>query len=398
MEMDQIEEFDSTSSSSSASSESSSNESSGGEEEEGDTCSSFGEAGEGDVSDSQEDSAGEIRRIAVAGGAAGGSSMTVKSIGGPTSSYRAEKILKATDAAGGRRRKRLRKRKATGLRKKLRTHIESVDEFNPEARNAQSAELERLRRLQLQQSLTAASLNIDQQSAALPQALIVSPPPTTYAGQIHQPSSPQILSNISVPLATTASSQQMYISPIQQAESSIAGPSDVQLSSSAQGITAPSGEGGVASVVRRRSENSSSPEVLMVDLTYTAKMGEPQRKVEDAIVIDSGSDSDNTGNNGNEQGRPQVVSKQQGSSGGDVTSIVATKTQFGSKSGATVAMPTRSELLNMKYGEILPSADGRVLVNAGHASDEEDVYLAPQIARTVKPHQVWKSIVVLATV
>jgi hypothetical protein len=396
MEMDQIEEFDSTSSSSSASSESSSNESSGGEEEEGDTCSSFGEAGEGDVSDSQEDSASEIRRIAVAGGAAGGSSMTVKSIGGRKSSYRAEKSLKATEAAGGRRRKRLRKRKATGLRKKLRTHIESVDEFNPEARSAQSAELERLRRLQLQQSLTAAT-SIDQQHhhhqqqpAAPPQALIVASPPTTYAGQIHQSSPPQILSNISVPLVT-ASSQQMYTSPVQQAESSIAGPSDIQLSSSAQGVnTASSGEGGVASVVRRRSENSSSPEVLMVDLTYTAKVGEPQRRVEDAIVIDSGSDSDNTGNNGNEQGRPQVVAKQQGSGGGDVASVVATTTQFGSGSGAAVAMPTRSELLNMKYGEILPSADGRVLVNAGHASDEEDVYLAPQIARTVKPHQVGK--------
>lgn len=37
------------------------------------------------------------------------------------------------------------------MRKKLRTHIESVEEFNPEARDAQSAELERIRRLKLQQ-------------------------------------------------------------------------------------------------------------------------------------------------------------------------------------------------------------------------------------------------------
>ena len=51
------------------------------------------------------------------------------------------------------KRKRLRKRKV-GLRKKLRTHIESVEEFNPEARDAQSAELERIRRLKLQQQMS----------------------------------------------------------------------------------------------------------------------------------------------------------------------------------------------------------------------------------------------------
>lgn len=401
MEMDQIEEFDSTSSSSSASSasESSSNESSGGEEEEGDTCSSFGEAGgEGDVSDSQEDdssSASEIRRIAMAGGAAGGSGITAASHGGPRSSYRAEKSLKPTEAAGGRRRKRLRKRKATGLRKKLRTHIESVDEFNPEARSAQSAELDRLRRLQLQQSLTAASLSTSQHphhhsAAPPPQALIVAPP-TTHTGEI-QPSPPLAALNISsVPMATA--SQQIYTSPMQQGEASIhvAGPSQIQLSSSAPGVATPTGEGGGVSVAGRHSDSSSSPEVLMVDLTFTAKMGEPQRRVEDAIVIDSGSDSDNTaGNNTNEQGHPQAaVAKPQISGGGEVAAVVPTTTQFGSGSGsASVAMPTRSELLNMKYGEILPSPDGRVLVNAGHASSEEDVYLAPQIARTVKPHQV----------
>ena len=364
--MDQIEEFDSTSSSSSASSasESSSNESSE-EEEEGD--SSFGEAGEGDVSDSQEDdnSASEIR-IAMAGGAVSGSSTVVASHG-PRSSYQIES---SETMEGGRKRKRLRKRKATGLRKKLRTHIESVDEFNPEARSAQSAELERLRRLQLQQSLTA---SIDQHQSVTPQPLVVAP--TTYAGQIQ----PQAVSNISAP--SLASQQQIYMSSMQEA--SIAGPSHVQSSSSAQGGVSPSG---AVNVTRSRSDNSSSPEVLMVDLTYTAKMGDAQRRVEDAIVIDSGSDSDNTNNN--EQGHPQVVAKQQSSGGGGVVaSVVPTTTQFGS-SGAPVAMPTRSELLNMKYGEIRPSPDGRVLVNAGHASQEEDIYLAPQIARAVKPHQV----------
>ena len=372
--MDQIEEFDSTSSSSSASSasESSSNESSGEEEEGG---SSFGEAGEGDVSDSQDDNSASEIGLSLAGGAIGGSSIKAESHGGPRSSYRAEKSLEATEAAGGRRRKRLRKRKATGLRKKLRTHIESVDEFNPEARSAQSAELERLRRLQLQQSLTA---SIGQhQSAVAPQALVVAP--TMYAGQIQ----PHAVSNISVP---SSASQQIYTSPMQEA--SVAGSLRVQLSSSAQGVATTPSDG--VNVTRRRSDSSSSPEVLMVDLTYTAKMGDPQRRAEDAIVIDSGSDSDNTGNNSNKQGCPQVIAKQQISGRGEVASVVPVTNQVGS-SGASVTMPTRSELLNMKYGEILPSPDGRVLVNAGHASSEEDIYLAPQIARAVKPHQVRKN-------
>ena len=401
MEMDQIEEFDSTSSSSSASSasESSSNESSG-EEEEGD--SSFGEAGEGDVSDSQEDdnSASEIGRMAMAGGEFGGRSLKAASHGGPKSSYRAGKSLEATEAAGGRRRKRLRKRKATGLRKKLRTHIESVDEFNPEARSAQSAELERLRRLQLQQSLTAASTDQHHQQhqhqSVLPQPLVVAS--TMYAGQIQ----PRAVSNMNVPDPAAATSQQMYMSPV-QTEAGIAGASCVQLSSSTQGTTdTPSGV--VATDVAKRRSESSSPEVLMVDLTYAAKMGEPQRRSEDAIVIDSGSDSDNTAaGNGtiNVQGRPQAVAKQRsggGGGGGEVVSVVPTTTQFGSSGGSSsAAMPTRSELLNMKYGEILPSPDGRVLVNASHASSEEDVYLAPQIARAVKPHQVCTKVIIHAT-
>ena len=35
-----------------------------------------------------------------------------------------------------------------------------------------------------------------------------------------------------------------------------------------------------------------------------------------------------------------------------------------------------------------PDLLGRVLVNVGHPPDEQDIFLAPQIARAVKPHQV----------
>ncbi|XP_049893297.1 helicase ARIP4 [Epinephelus moara] len=36
----------------------------------------------------------------------------------------------------------------------------------------------------------------------------------------------------------------------------------------------------------------------------------------------------------------------------------------------------------------LPDAQGRVLVNISHPADEKDIYLAPQLARAVKPHQI----------
>lgn len=36
----------------------------------------------------------------------------------------------------------------------------------------------------------------------------------------------------------------------------------------------------------------------------------------------------------------------------------------------------------------LPDAQGQVLVNINHPAEEKDLYLAPQLARAVKPHQV----------
>ena len=35
-----------------------------------------------------------------------------------------------------------------------------------------------------------------------------------------------------------------------------------------------------------------------------------------------------------------------------------------------------------------PDAEGRVLVNVGHPAKEDDIFLAPQLARAVKPHQI----------
>ena len=343
--MEQVEEFDSSSSSSSSSgSESSSNESSGGEEEGESSC----EAGESDVNDSQEDE-GRARGAAALGQR--GSTGLAASSG---ISFRQQKHRREEDGGerteGGRRRKRLRKRKATGLRKKLRTHIESVDEFNPEARSAQSAELERLRRLQLQQSLTAGN--------------------SVEPGTSQHVISPSAYADLVQPSTVDPQAQQIFTSPL------VAGAvaSSVPLQQMNVASTDQTGTTGLTS----RSK-SSSPEVLMVDLTYTAKASDRQSRVDDAIVIDSGSDSDT---NANQQGHTQtVVAMQQSGEAGVVGPTPHTDPN-------AVATPTRSGLLKMKYGEIVPSPDGRVLVNAGHDRSDRDIFLAPQIARAVKPHQV----------
>lgn len=35
-----------------------------------------------------------------------------------------------------------------------------------------------------------------------------------------------------------------------------------------------------------------------------------------------------------------------------------------------------------------PDAQGRVLVNVNHPSQEKDIFLLPQLSRAIKPHQV----------
>lgn len=50
--------------------------------------------------------------------------------------------------------------------------------------------------------------------------------------------------------------------------------------------------------------------------------------------------------------------------------------------------PYRRQSSNLKYSESLPLVDGRLVVNLGHPSNEQDIHLPPQIALAAKPHQV----------
>ena len=65
------------------------------------------------------------------------------------------------------REKRKRKRKLAGRRRELRSKYESVKDFNPEARSAQTEEIERIRRLELQRSLQAANASSVQRIASV---------------------------------------------------------------------------------------------------------------------------------------------------------------------------------------------------------------------------------------
>ena len=179
------------------------------------------------------------------------------------------------------RKRRKRKRRRSGMRRKLRSKYESVDEFNPEARSAQTEELERIRRLELQQSLR-----------------------------------------------------------FEERESEVKDEEEPV-------------EGALNRV-------NDAGEFLVVDLT-AGHAKEDSNKVE-AIVIDSDSDSEE---------------QSDGSKKAKTTT-----------SGTADAVKKGARVLNRKYDVIGPHPDGKVMVNVGHPPEEEDIFMAPQIAAIAKPHQV----------
>lgn len=232
---------------------------------------------------------------------------------------------------GERKRKRYRKRNTAGLRKKLRTHYESVEDFNPEARSAQSAELERIRRLDLQRG-------------GITSPTLLPPPHTTHS---HILSAQQ-----STSYTVTATSSE----------------DAPQLTSSVEGVPCEGGEG-----VKR--EGGDSPELVMVDLTHLTQAVKSDAKTappSDTIVIDSGSDSDSN----IEKGLPHSASAE--------TQSVAKV-----KGAAHLPQSGRPEALHRKYDDpTVPRPDGKLIVNTDHGPSETDVFLAPQLARLIKPHQV----------
>ena len=185
-------------------------------------------------------------------------------------------------AERGEQGRRKRKRKLAGRRRELRSKYESVKDFNPEARSAQTEEIERIRRLELQRSLQAANPSVARVAGAVDDA--------------------------------------------------------------AEG----SGLLGRGPVFRNLAED------------------EKRERIE-AIVISSDSED--------EEDVQRVVR-----GGGAVNRAMVT--EGGREEGE------EEEGRGGRY-DVMGGGDGeQVVVNLGHLPEEEDVLLAPQIARIIKPHQV----------
>ena len=240
--------------------------------------------------------------------------------------------------SGGRgptKRKRLRKRKVAGMRKKLRMHLESVEEFNPEARDAQSAEQNRIRRLKLQQQMNVAAADVAEREASL------------YPSHVR--------------------------------------PGETVRSSEASGMGEVRGRVSPRDYVRQPSKGSSSPEILQVEMARApaSSVGGacPPGKIvaPEAILIDSGSsDSDSPSEGG--------VNYAQGPSH---SRGVAHPQAVKSMPGRLPGRPSEGRQLLRKYDAVaFRRKDGRILVNIGHAHNEPDVFLAPQLSRIAKGHQV----------
>ena len=70
-------------------------------------------------------------------------------------------------SSGKSKKKNRRKRKSRGQRRNIKSKYDTVEDLNPEALSAHTEEVERLRRLELQQSLTnkaASSLTVEERS------------------------------------------------------------------------------------------------------------------------------------------------------------------------------------------------------------------------------------------
>ena len=231
------------------------------------------------------------------------------------------------------KRKRLRKKRIGGLRKKLRTHIESVEEFNPEARDAQSAEQERRKRLMLQQQMSMQSGGSDGAS--------------------------------------------LY-------------PLEGGVPGGVGGVMRDVGRGGMRCAVR----GPSSPDTVQAESLPGGGLSSGDfSQSTDAIVIHSGS-SDSDAASGT-----AVVNYLQGLLHSAFPTFPSVSPD--TRTSQVVGIPPARQLpkkYNMMDSQGQQLMDGRVLINQGHPFTEVDVFIAPQIGRVAKPHQVCVSNFFISTV
>lgn len=186
----------------------------------------------------------------------------------------------------GEKERKKRKRKLVGRRRELRSKYESVKDFNPEALSAQTEELERIRRLELQRSLQAANSSVGR----------------------------------------------------------IAG-----------------------------TENDKEPATLLGRGPVFRNLAEDEKgeKIE-AIVISSDSEDDERQEVRGREGAREAVAPNQAAGG----KMEASEELQEERGGG------RYDVMGDQEGE-------QVVINIGHMPEEDDVLLASQIAKIIKPHQVY---------
>lgn len=75
-------------------------------------------------------------------------------------------------------------------------------------------------------------------------------------------------------------------------------------------------------------------------------------------------------------------------SSGDDDHILCSKKNKKEEEGEAEEAPSQPSGAHTNDALNQPDAEGRVLVNFNHPAGEEDIFLSPQLARAVKPHQV----------
>lgn len=105
---------------------------------------------------------------------------------------------------------------------------------------------------------------------------------------------------------------------------------------------------------------------------------------EDVICLDSSGDEDEK----LEQKLPELVVRDDviELSSGDEDALQISSESAEEDADATGSEESSGAHINDALN--LPDAQGRVLVNINHPAEEKDIFLAPQLARAVKPHQI----------
>ena len=80
--------------------------------------------------------------------------------------YKSEKEDVDASKSSSRRARQKRKRKERGHRRNIKSKFDTIDDLNPEAISAQTEELERIRRLELQQSMLSHDVSRDSHTPA----------------------------------------------------------------------------------------------------------------------------------------------------------------------------------------------------------------------------------------